>query len=432
MALVAVRGFRRSLGTGKSLSFVGRGYELAVSAEDERQLVLDCLPALQQAYDILEQRQTGRIVEVITPEVPALPAAWDPAPPAQGGLTWDALLDHWKQDRPRPARTQAEVDTYVKALSTLLPQATPMTLTRAQVTEWLRNERETRGNAAKTLEKKGTLIGALFSVAVKDELLEKNPFSNFDYSRFAAKEGMEDPDEREPFTLGQLKRVFSANEGIFSVTRGVGGGGYHSRVWMPLVGLLSGARLDEIGRLTVADIITNPLPHFVIRRGKTQSSVREVPVHPKLISLGFLNYVEAIDKAGHTSLWPQLRTRSKKANGSEVLGKWFNRFLHQTLGLPNTVVFHSLRHSFKDLCRDALIPRDLHHALTGHAKAADGGNVGDDYGKGFSLEVKLAQIRKIRLPFALPKPAIYKAAATPSDVAASSQSRTAARPRQGR
>lgn len=86
----------------------------------------------------------------------------------------------------------------MRALATCLPKATPASLTRAQVTEWLRHERETRGNSAKTLEKKGTLVGALFSVTVKDELLEKNPFAGFDYSRFTAKEGLADPNEREP------------------------------------------------------------------------------------------------------------------------------------------------------------------------------------------------------------------------------------------
>jgi hypothetical protein len=93
-----------------------------------------------------------------------------------------------------------------------------------------------------------------------------------------------------------------------------------------------------------------------------------------------------------------------------VLGKWFNRYLHETLDLPSTVVFHSFRHTFKDLCRDALIPRDLHHALTGHARNKDEKkNVGDDYGKGFALETKLAQMRKIKLPIDFPKPAPYGA-----------------------
>ena len=172
------------------------------------------------------------------------------------------------------------------------------------------NERDQRGNSAKTLEKKGTLVGALFSVAVKDELLPKNPFSGFDYRRFAAKEGIAPEEERRPFSMEELTRIFSP-EGLFGVTKGKGGGGYHARVWMPLVGLYSGARLNEIGQLTLSHIVLDPVPHFRILHAKNQSSIQDVPIHSKLIELGFLDYAEAIRNAGHVTLWPFLRSRGK-------------------------------------------------------------------------------------------------------------------------
>jgi DNA-binding TFAR19-related protein (PDSD5 family) len=58
---------------------VGRGYQLAVSPEDECKLVLDVLPAMQEGYDILEQRQAGRLVEPPKLNTPPLRAAWEPA-----------------------------------------------------------------------------------------------------------------------------------------------------------------------------------------------------------------------------------------------------------------------------------------------------------------------------------------------------------------
>ena len=382
----------------------GRGYQLAVSSEDELKLALDVLPAIQEGYDILEQRQAGRMVGPLKLEGTPLRAAWESGNPSIStkGISWQQLREHWQNDRTRPAKTNKEVETYINAISILFPKSTPATLSRAQVTDWLRHERETRGNGAKTLEKKGTLVGALFSVAVKDEMLEKNPFSGFDYSRFAMKEGVENEEERDPFSLEQLKQIFSQDEGLFSaaVIKTSGGGGYHTRVWMPLLALYSGARIDEIGRLTVADISQETLPYLHIRRAKNQSSVREVPIHPKLVELGFLDYVDAIDKSGHESLWPLLRTESDTSSPSETMGKWFNRFIHEKLKMPSTVVFHSFRHCFKDMCRDAMIPRDIHQALTGHAKQT----VGDTYGKGYSLEVKLRQMSNIKLNLDIPKP----------------------------
>lgn len=48
------------------------------------------------------------------------------------------------------------------------------------------------------------------------------------------------------------------------------------------------------------------------------------------------------------------------------------------------LVVHSLRHTYKDMLRDAGVPRDIQDFLLGHAPAT----VGDSYGQGFSLTAK--------------------------------------------
>jgi integrase len=203
-----------------------------------------------------------------------------------------------------------------------------------------------------------------------------------------------------------LRRIF-APDGLVSVTKRSGGGGYHARVWMPLLGLFTGARLDELGRLTPADVIALGCPRIRIRQAKNSSSVREVPLHPRLVELGILDYVENIRKAGHSTLWPHMVSKSTKAADSEVLGRWFNRWLRETLLLPKTKVFHSFRHTFKDLCRNAKIPRDVHEALTGHAKQT----IGDTYGTGFSIETKASDIARIIVDMDIGRPFPYGARA---------------------
>ncbi|WP_312261489.1 hypothetical protein [Candidatus Igneacidithiobacillus taiwanensis] len=197
----------------------------------------------------------------------------------------------------------------------------PAEVAKADVTAWLRNQRETRGNCGKTLEKKGILVGAAFSLAVKDELLPKNPFAGFDYKRLSQKIGIESDAAREPFTLSQLQMLF-AEDVLFAQTAGRGGGGHYARVWLPLLGLFTGARLDELGRLMVNDVLQQPVPHFRIRRGKNSESLRSVPLHPQLLELGFLDYDEAIKRAGHERLWPELRGRSALHPISEAHGRW--------------------------------------------------------------------------------------------------------------
>lgn len=406
----------RSIARGHAAPFIPfvnqlllmRGYELMVESEAERQLVLAVLPAVQQGYEVLEQRQAGRMV-VPDIKAPALSAPWNPptVDKAAQGMSWDELYEYWANDKVRSGRTALSFKQALDSLTAFLPDSRPHSLTKPEITSWFGHLRKAHGNRPATIEKKGNSVGAMFSIAVKDELLEKNPFAGYDYARLKAKTGAEDEEERDPFSNEQLKQIFS-EETLFGVTKRIGGGGYHARTWMPSLSLLSGARLDELGSLTTADVLMEPVPHICIRKGKTASSVREFPLHPKLIELGFLEYVGAIRQAGHMRLWPHLISKSEKVKDSEVQGKWFNRYIRDTLSMPPSVVFHSLRHTFKDLCRNALIPREVHHALTGHSDGGDDKNVGDGYGKGYSLEVKLQELSKVKLGFDLPRPAPWK------------------------
>lgn len=378
----------------------GYGYELDVPPNERRRLCFEFLTAQSQVNEILMRRQAGEVVP--TPEIgPTLPWAREAAVSASSSdpLSWEALLSHWLSERTRAAQTEFEAKHLLKAFQAFVKLKPPHQVVKADVTAWLRYERDTRGNSAKTLEKKGTLVGAIFSAAVKDELLKTNPFAGYDYARLAAKIGIESSHRRLPFEGGELSQIFGPN-GLAAITKTAGGGGYHARVWLPLLAVFSGARLDELGRLQPGDVLGGDYPRITIRQAKNQSSVREVPLHPKLIELGWLEYVEAISKAGYETLWPQMTSKSAKTPDSEILGRWFNRWLHATLKLPSTKVFHSFRHTFKDLCRNALIPRDVHQALTGHAKQT----VGDTYGTGFRIETKAAELAKIDLGLEFGRP----------------------------
>ena len=57
--------------------------------------------------------------------------------------------------------------------------------------------------------------------------------------------------------------------------------------------------------------------------------------------------------------------------------------------------------------------REVHHAITGHADDRDSKNVGDEYGRGVSLEVKLEQMSNIKLPFKIGRPHRLKTAEKP-------------------
>jgi integrase len=106
------------------------------------------------------------------------------------------------------------------------------------------------------------------------------------------------------FTTDELNRIFS--QPLFAgCSEGVSPQGLQKpgsvqirddRFWIPLVLLFTGARPSEIAGLESADVVVDhEVPHFLIRpngtRGiKNPKSKRMVPVHEKLIRMGFLEF----------------------------------------------------------------------------------------------------------------------------------------------
>ncbi len=87
---------------------------------------------------------------------------------------------------------------------------------------------------------------------------------------------------------------------------------------------------------------------------KTESSRRKVPLHPVLEGIRLLRYREALLSAGsgdEGNLWPDLKS-DVEGQIAAAWSKWFGRYLRTTAKIESrTKVFHSFRHSFKDMAR---------------------------------------------------------------------------------
>ena len=109
------------------------------------------------------------------------------------------------------------------------------------------------------------------------------------------------------------------------------------------------------------------------------SSIRRVPIHTELIRIGLFRYRQDLFERAHSpesSMWPLVPNSARWS-------KWFGRYLRKTVGIDDRKkVFHSFRHTFKRMTRDAGLHEELHDALTGHSS---GKSVGRMYGNGFSL-----------------------------------------------
>lgn len=129
----------------------------------------------------------------------------------------------------------------------------------------------------------------------------------------------DDEDAGRPFTTAELNRIFSlplfagcagddVEDGIFKPgpvkIR-------DDRFWIPLVLLFTGARSSEIVGLMMADVVTaHAVPHINIVPNaarpnlKNKHSRRMVPIHSRLIQMGFLDFVQLRRDRGDERLFP--------------------------------------------------------------------------------------------------------------------------------
>lgn len=127
---------------------------------------------------------------------------------------------------------------------------------------------------------------------------------------------------------------------------------------MPLIGIFTGARLNEICQMTTDDIHQDPVTKrwvFDINANDEQQSkkslkqpyhARLVPIHKRLIELGILDYHRSLKTAKQKRLFPDLPYVSNNNRYGDKLQRWFNRTYRNECGITTTnTSFHSLRHT---------------------------------------------------------------------------------------
>jgi hypothetical protein len=103
---------------------------------------------------------------------------------------------------------------------------------------------------------------------------------------------------------------------------------------------------------------------------KNDDSKRTIPVHPALVSEGFLEYVAALP--ARSPLFPDLPADGVFGRRSVAASKRLGRWL-LTLGMADPCISpaHSWRHWFIGTARKALIPTEVRSAITGHSARLD-------------------------------------------------------------
>lgn len=160
--------------------------------------------------------------------------------------------------------------------------------------------------------------------------------------------------------------------------------------WIVILGLYTGGRIAELAGLRTEYISEKSELNVMRLAGtKTDDSDRLIPIHPDLISLGFLSYVQ------HRRTYKQEMLFDIKHNEQNGAGaqasKWFTTY-KASIGLADRLkVFHSFRHTIVDLMNQASVGDKAGSQYTGHAGAGGVRNV--VYGRNpLSLTVMQAEV----------------------------------------
>lgn len=210
---------------------------------------------------------------------------------------------------------------------------------------------------------------ALFSHGVRHHYMDINPA-----------EGLQLDKEKMPFEERQiyepedLIKIFNSQQYIEDVFV------QPYMFWMPILGLFTGCRIEEICQIFCSDIVVhegvwcldiNAKPG---KKLKNVSSKRLVPLHPILSeSLNFPAYVKRQAEDGHERVFHELKKIGK--GYAHAAGKWFNERYKKKIGLVgeahNKQTFHSLRHTFETNLKHKLVPESIIKELGGYAHQSE-------------------------------------------------------------
>jgi hypothetical protein len=132
------------------------------------------------------------------------------------------------------------------------------------------------------------------------------------------------------------------------------------RYWIPILMVYHGTRLEEVAQPFISDILEEegiwclridkqqkPAENQKKIRVKNENSVRLIPLHQKVLGLGFLNYVEYLTSKGETKLFPDLSKLTPKGQNVKH-GKKVTAFFNEDSERENKKSYLTKCHIKKD------------------------------------------------------------------------------------
>lgn len=217
------------------------------------------------------------------------------------------------------------------------------------------------------------VISGFFDWLVLNEKAQKNSFTKLN-----VKKDVKASEERKAFTRNDLAKIFR----VEAINRSSKDAWHY---WLPYLGLYTGARINELCQLYTDNVkkvdgiwcldINADKPD---QKLKSKSSWRVIPLHHKLIELGFIEYVQGLSNG---LVFPTLKHLPQDGYG-KYPSKWFSiqRDKALTKEERSKKTFHSFRHTVANEFKQMGIEYSPASYILGHSnETMTYGRYGKDY-----------------------------------------------------
>jgi integrase len=365
----------------------------ARKAKKKEQHLDDLAEVFRRAFGNMPQHSPA------TPPVsshPTQPAAKSPkATTVPGGRTLTptnckhlhAILRIWAKEKEPVARTVQTAERAINRFRDLMGDIPVPAITKLNIVEFkdklVAAALVAAGHTANTTNKTLNYMSIMFNHAIGQAWMDTDPAKGV---RIAVKKKPKGS-SRAPFSEVALNGIFAHPIYSEGVRPELGAG--EAAYWLPLLGLYTGARIEELCQLSPKDIKqekyrdskgreqTAWVMHITgMGEGqgvKNTGSDRRIPVHLELQRLGFIKYAQ-VQKGKR--IFPLLRV-DKAGYEAPRWSVWWHKEMRKAGAFAGrNMVFHSFRHNFKDVCRDCGITKELADALQGHTEGDSSGGYG--------------------------------------------------------
>ena len=338
--------------------------------------------------------------QTILKQLNASVAVSAPAQPViEGGITLKEMIEKYatrKADQ-NTNKTNYEYRNYHKNFAEWLAlrkgsKATPIRIiNETDIADYI-DDLKAKGKAARTIQHKYlAALSSLFQLAQTSGAYprDKNPaqghkvFTKKDYKKVEKKTGY------KPFINDELKKIF-APENLLPMPR-------PADFWLPLLALYTGGRIEELCQLATSDILkidnlwAISINDEEYKSLKSSAARRNVPIHPKLIELGFLDYVEDAKEHG-TMLFPYLI--------ADMFGKFggtpserFGKYLDTLKIIDKRKVFHSFRSTSNNTLKQKNVSEEIRCQYIGHEhETTNSATYGEEFSVSFLAEKVSSQL----------------------------------------